>query len=100
METLFMANPYSDRNTATGTVREASDRFSRDSKEFAQHARTQAENVMQDASQAASAFYDQASGWVQENYGKTIAVVTVLAAVGIVGFMLGKNRNSLDLPNL
>ena len=40
--------------------------------------------------------YNQAGPWLQQNYGKTIGVVGVLALVGWAGYLMGKKGTLLD----
>lgn len=53
--------------------------------------------LAKDTSPPLGEFYDQASIWVQDNYGKTLSIIGVLGAVGMIGYMLGKNSNKSDV---
>ncbi|MCM2321886.1 MAG: hypothetical protein NDJ90_01345 [Oligoflexia bacterium] len=90
-----MANPnLSEKTESTASsIRDASERFAREAK-------SDAKDMINDASEAASEFYDRASLWVQDNYGKSIAIVATLAAVGMFGYVLGRNQRSKDFPQL
>ncbi|MEK6706638.1 MAG: hypothetical protein AABZ06_12710 [Bdellovibrionota bacterium] len=37
--------------------------------------------------------YDRTRQWVSGNYGKTLGAVAALAAVGVIGYVLGRNRS-------
>jgi hypothetical protein len=52
-----------------------------------------------EVSEMASEFYSRASHWLEGNYGKAVGAVAVLAAVGFLGFYLGKSSNA-RLPEL
>lgn len=81
-------NPdMSSQSQQSGTFRDARDRFTREGREM----RSRAQDVMSDASETASELYDQASQWMQENYGKTAAVFGLVAIAGITGYLLGRN---------
>lgn len=75
-------------NADRSSIRDASERFNRTD------ARQRASEVLEDASERASEFYDTASTWVTENYGRSLAAVAVLAAVGVIGYMIGKNART------
>ena len=38
-----------------------------------------------------------ARGWVQHNYGKTLGIVGAIAAIGTLGYLLGKNNFGQEL---
>lgn len=86
-----MATNYSEKTQSTsGSIREASERFAREAREQT----GQVSEMMGGAREKAGEFYDQASTWVSENYGKSIAAVAVLAAVGVLGYMIGRGSRS------
>lgn len=70
---------------AATTLREATERVGKDV------SRGEVRHAIHEAGEAAGELYEQAGGWVQENYGKTIAAIGVLALAGIVGYMIGRN---------
>ena len=45
-------------------------------------------------------YSDQASTWVQQNLGKTLGVVGLVAAVGAIGYALGKNNRTSEHTSL
>lgn len=66
--------------SAATSIRDASERFGRE-------ARIQARETLHEMGNV----YEQAGTWMQENYGKAIAVVGVAALIGVVGFVIGRN---------
>ncbi|MCM2278743.1 MAG: hypothetical protein NDJ89_11770 [Oligoflexia bacterium] len=85
-----MANPNLSEKPQSSSIRDASERFAREAK-------SEAKDVLQDATEAASEFYDRTSTWVQANYGKSLAIAGVLAAVGVFGYVLGRNSQMTDI---
>jgi len=47
-----------------------------------------------EAKDVASDIYSEASTWMQQNYGKTLAIVGAAAAVGVIGFLIGRSISS------
>jgi ElaB/YqjD/DUF883 family membrane-anchored ribosome-binding protein len=54
--------------------------------------RDRAGRIAGDVRERATEYYDEATDWLQENYGKTLMVVGVLAAVGLAGYFLARNN--------
>ncbi len=71
----------------------SSSRFN--SSEFSERAR----DAFDEASEMATEFYNRASHWLEGNYGKAVGAVAVLAAVGFLGFYLGKSSR-VHMPEL
>lgn len=66
-----------------------SDRFNAD----------EAQEMMNRASETATEFYDQAQGWMRDN-SRMLYMVGGFLAVGIVGYILGRNFASrTDIEN-
>jgi hypothetical protein len=59
-----------------------------------------ARNAAEETLDTASEYYSQASDWVQENYGKTLGMVGIVAAAGVIGYFIGKNnsRSEFQIP--
>jgi hypothetical protein len=66
--------------TMASTIRDAAERFGRET-------RPPEREGMHEMGE----FYEQAGNWLQDNYGKAIAVVGVAAIAGVVGYMMGRN---------
>lgn len=53
------------------------------------------------AGERMSEVYDQASHWMQDNRGKMLTAVGVLAVVGFFGYLLGrKSLETSDIQNI
>jgi len=39
----------------------------------------------------------KAKGWIQENYGKTLGVVGAITAVGVLGYLIGRNNTTSEI---
>lgn len=72
-------------SAAATTLREATERFGKEI------SRGEPRQALHEAGEAAGQIYEQAGGWVQENYGKTLAAIGVLTLAGIVGYLIGRN---------
>jgi hypothetical protein len=62
--------------------------------------RENAREVMDEAAQMASEFYGRIGGWLNTSPGKTVGVISLVAAVGLVGFYLGRNSMSSSSPDI
>ncbi len=60
--------------------------------QMASEAGKKAKMMARDTAEMAGQYYDQASSWIGQNYGKTLGLIGLIAASGVVGFMLGRNR--------
>jgi ElaB/YqjD/DUF883 family membrane-anchored ribosome-binding protein len=58
--------------------------------------RDRAGRMASDATERAREYYDEASDWMKDNYGKTLAVVGILAAAGLIGYMLSRSTRSYE----
>lgn len=58
--------------------------------------RDRASRMAKDVSERARVYYGDSSVWLQDNYGKALAVVGILAAAGMVGYFMAR-RNSEDM---
>jgi hypothetical protein len=56
-------------------------------------------DTFEEASEMATEFYNRASHWLEGNYGKAVGAVAVIAAVGFLGFYLGKSSR-MHMPEL
>src|SRR5690349_4542968 len=74
-------------HNVTDTLR---DKAEQTASEFSDKAKTFAS----DTSETAREYYGQASSWMQQNYGKTLGVIGVLGAMGLIGYFIGRNSNS------
>lgn len=72
-------------SAAAATIREATERFGKEIH------RSEPQQVLHETGETAGELYEQVGGWMQENYGKTIAAIGVLTLAGIVGYMIGRN---------
>ncbi len=63
-------------------------------KEIATDFSSKASDLMSDSNGKFSQYYQTSTGWISQNYGKTLAVVGAIAAVGLVGYYF--NRRSSD----
>ena len=67
------------------SLRDAAERFTKEG-------RAEARQTIQKATEAASEVYEEAGTWLQENYGKAIALVGVMTLAGVAGYILGRNN--------
>jgi hypothetical protein len=52
-----------------------------------------ANRMASETSESTGEYYDKASNWIQENYGKTLSVLGAVAAAGTIGYLMGKNSH-------
>ncbi len=76
-----MANPST---TTDETVRDASERFTREAKSNVQ-------DFAEKAQGKASEYYGRASQWLQDNSGKTIGLTGLVLISGLFGYLIGRN---------
>jgi hypothetical protein len=81
-DSMDIPQPKDTMREAADTVRDASERFA---------ARSRSSEMLDNAQEIASDFYEQASAWITKNYGKALGIAGVLFAVGFLGYYLGKN---------
>jgi hypothetical protein len=62
---------------------------------LSQEIRDRASGVASDVSDRAKTYYYDAGGWMQQNYGKALIGVGVLAVAGLFGFFLSR-RNRFE----
>ena len=88
-----MANPNpSSTEPLSSTVHDAANRFAQQvNKPEAQEKVDQIREAAQGASSAINDFLDDASTWLKGNGGTTAAVVAAAAAVGLIGYYIGRN---------
>ncbi len=53
---------------------------------------TSAKEMAERTAHAASDYYQRGSQWLQANYGKTLGVVGLVAAAGVLGYFFGRNQ--------
>lgn len=80
-------------DNVAGNLHETSDTIQKMSSNIG----SRANRLASDASSKTSEYYAKANTWVQENYGKTLGAVGVLAVVGIAGYLLGKNQSKSEI---
>lgn len=71
---------FESRETHRGKVEPISEEF-----------RGQASSLAEDIGIKMKEYYEDASTWLQQNYGKTLLVVGILAAAGLTGYFLARN---------
>lgn len=87
-EILKMATPGSYERTTTGmggSARETTQRIREAAHPGEMFEQVGAEGRMNE-------MMDQASTWMQDNSGKLLTSVGVLAAAGLIGYLIGRNR--------
>lgn len=89
-----MQNP-SVGNKSTGKQLQNISESVRDSAEqSASEFGQKASRLTGESTEATGEYYEKASSWIQENYGKTLGALGFLAAAGTIGYLLGKGNQS------
>ena len=99
--THTQSNQQNTNQDATGmgsTVRDASEKFRERASDLTDSAR--AKEMMDQATDIATDFLNRASTFMQGDSGKVIGLVAAVAAVGFLGYYLGRssvtNRASIE----
>ena len=75
--------------------------ISESAKEAVDHAipelRNKVKGIASDTAEQISEVKHQAKGWLQEHPGKLLGFIGVIAAIGTVGYLLGRNNSTSDL---
>ncbi len=53
-----------------------------------------ATDIADQASDVASEFYENATTWLNSNYGRVITGVAIVSAIGVFGYFLGRKSSS------
>jgi ElaB/YqjD/DUF883 family membrane-anchored ribosome-binding protein len=59
--------------------------------------RNKVKGIASEASEQLSHAKQQAKGWVQNNYGKTLTLVGAVAVIGTLGYLLGRTNSHSEL---
>jgi ElaB/YqjD/DUF883 family membrane-anchored ribosome-binding protein len=88
----------SARTTPDTVMREASNMKSSTEQSMSDIS-NKASRLANETAENAAEYYDKTSQWLQENYGKAISMIGFAAAVGTIGFLLGRNTRKSDESN-
>ena len=89
--TIGNRNPSKSLHNVAESARESAEHLS---SEMA----NKASRLATDVSENAGEYYGKASGWIQQNYGKTLGVIGFIAAIGTIGYLIGRNTHSETMP--
>ncbi len=90
--------------TKNTSIRDTIDESVEDVRSNVQHLtqdiRHRAETMAQGLSERAAEYYEDAQEWMNENSTRVLAVVGILAAVGVAGYLLarGSSRSERSMP--
>lgn len=61
--------------------------------------KSRANRMAHDASDRAVDYYDEATDWMSNNYGRVLTAVGVVAAVGIAGYFIFRKRDEFSVAD-
>ena len=72
-------------------VRETMEGVKNNVSQISDDIRNRASRMASDLNDRATEYYDDASTWMQANYGKVLVAVGVIAAVGVAGYFITRS---------
>lgn len=58
-------------------------------RETTEHLNTEATRLASETVETANEYYNKSRKWLQKNYGKTLGLMGIMAAIGAIGYILG-----------
>jgi len=82
-------------HNVSDSLRDSAEHGSQAASEYA----AKAKHMASDTADAAGEYYERASSWLEQNYGKTLGIAGFLAAAGVIGYLIGRNNSRSEYPN-
>jgi ElaB/YqjD/DUF883 family membrane-anchored ribosome-binding protein len=87
--------PISPRSSSAEEIRETASQAKENIEQITEDFRQRANRLAREAGARASDAYDDASEWLQDNYGKAAVAASVLAAVGALGYFIARRQENM-----
>jgi ElaB/YqjD/DUF883 family membrane-anchored ribosome-binding protein len=94
-----MENTLFGNKSASKSFQNVAESTRESAEHMASDLKNKTKNLANNASESVSQYYDQASSWMQQNYGKTIGMVGAFVAAGVIGYLIGKRNDRSDFQS-